>query len=280
MSKKDLIFPALFYTTLSVVILWKLLLPGYIPQSAATIGPTFYMDTFKDWFNLYNITFYTTSLLLPTWITQKLALFMLISGVGLSMHLSFRSLTKQFSYPKWIPYLSGFLYIFNPFFYTRILIGHNNIVMGYILMPLVISALFQLQTARCISFKNIVDCLRHKKNLPNPQKGSEESQAMPTGTKQKKESDQQISNAQKIVKSLKYFYGTKIIPIKLTVGIFLMDVLLSRKYTHRFGAAPSLAKVVLGISTMPIPLPNGCVRQTVIPHSLDSLPPISLNRNA
>lgn len=126
--------PIFFYGLVAGMILWNLLLPGYIPQSVSTFGPIHIWE-WKELINGGLLLSTLLSFVLPTWVTHKILLIGIIVSTGLSMHYTLP--VKQ----KWPKYLAGFFYIVNPFFYTRLIIGHNYLLVGYALLPIAIWAL-------------------------------------------------------------------------------------------------------------------------------------------
>lgn len=119
-----------------VVVLWQLLLPGYIltldmvftPQIPAPVDVS---GAFRNgWILRWML--HSLSLIIPGWIVQKI--------VFVGLFLSLGGLAYRYLLPKSSPstrVLAGLLYLFNPFVYTRFLAGQWGILLSYALLPLV-----------------------------------------------------------------------------------------------------------------------------------------------
>ncbi|MDP3975683.1 MAG: hypothetical protein Q8P95_02085 [bacterium] len=142
--------PLLFYTATAIAILWQLLLPGYIPLHVSGAHPQVFFEHWYEYLNLYNLLYYLLNLILPNWIVMKLLMVGLVLGTGLSMHHTLP--VKRTS----LRYLAGFFYVVNPFFHTRLMIGHLHVVAGYALFPLAIYFLRKLKLKNVKSWKNLL----------------------------------------------------------------------------------------------------------------------------
>ncbi|MDD4606948.1 MAG: hypothetical protein PHS07_01220 [Patescibacteria group bacterium] len=92
--------------------------------------------TFLHWLNL----------ILPGELIQKIMLFLIIllAGVGVHKLVPVKN--------NWARYFAGLLYIFNPFFYERFLIGHVWVLVAYALIPFIFKRFFIFLNQ--INFKN------------------------------------------------------------------------------------------------------------------------------
>lgn len=73
---------------------------------------------------------------------QKLILLTTFVLAGLGAHKLVQN-TKTLNPYKYAPYFAGFLYIFNPFVYTRLITGQWLVLIGYALLPWFIAALWK-----------------------------------------------------------------------------------------------------------------------------------------
>ena len=154
----------LVYLVLSLLILWNLLRPGYI----ITLDMIFSSNLSKYFLNyVYGInkigntltyeplaTFlffgmmHLLNIFLPSWLIQKILLVSILVLSGISIH---RLVPVKSSYAK---YFAGFLYMVNPFIYTRFLAGQLYVLWGYAILPFVVKSFLNLFKDPCR--KNIV----------------------------------------------------------------------------------------------------------------------------
>lgn len=127
------------FTILTILILWNMLIPGYI-FSLDMIPPN-HFDSSACIYNTYgstnsNMPFYLTLALtnkiFPFWLIQK-ALFFLI--IFLSFSTMYHLIPTKSRTPK---YYAAFLYAINPFVYVRFLAGHLGLLMAYSITPLAV----------------------------------------------------------------------------------------------------------------------------------------------
>ncbi|HKZ36877.1 MAG TPA: hypothetical protein VJ184_04440 [Chryseolinea sp.] len=139
-----------FYLALAIALLGKLLLPGYIPLHVSNFTPQYVPENWHELLNVFNFSHYLLTLILPAWLSQKILLTGLIVLTGLSMHYTVPS--KKTS----IRLLAGFFFIVNPFFHTRLMIGHLHIVAGYALLPLAFYCLRKINLRTKKSWLNLI----------------------------------------------------------------------------------------------------------------------------
>ncbi len=135
--------PWLVYSAVAALVLWGLLLPGYV----LTLDLTFTPDIkISDYYHGFDTLVYGGlplflllkggSLVMPMWVVEKAMLFFPLLLAGLGAH---------YLSPAKHPvgrYFAGLLYILNPFVYARMMAGQHLVVWGYALLPFAFMALF------------------------------------------------------------------------------------------------------------------------------------------
>ena len=124
------------YAFIALIILLPLLKLGYILTLDMIFTPKISMPT-----EVGNIYFFISLLhflnyLIPSQIIEKIILFLIIFLSGVGMHRLIP--TKN----KWPKYFAAFLYIFNPFVYSRFMAGHFLLLLAYALAPFAVKAIF------------------------------------------------------------------------------------------------------------------------------------------
>ena len=132
------------FTGLTILILWNMLLPGYI--FSLDMIPPRQLDAENYIYNVYSSTnsntpFYIIlsliNTIIPFWLIQKILLF-------LALFLSFTTMYALIPTKSHIPkYFGAFLYALNPFVYVRFLAGHINLLLAYSITPLAVLMIFQ-----------------------------------------------------------------------------------------------------------------------------------------
>jgi len=125
----------------AALILWQLLLPGYVltldmvftPETKVVLSETSYNNFLPL---SYLIHFLNT--LIPSWIIQKIVLFILFFNLG---YLSFKFLPLPKN--ETVRLFSALVYTANPFVYSRFLAGHWTHLMAYALLPVFVHFLFE-----------------------------------------------------------------------------------------------------------------------------------------
>lgn len=133
---KSDIWAILFFGLASVVILWQMLLPGYIltldmiftPEARVYVEPGVIQNSLP-----VKITILALSFIFPVWLIQKFIIFGLFFLMGFLAY-KFMPVPKNYSVPYW----AGIFYMANPFTYERFLAGHWLILTAYSLLPLFI----------------------------------------------------------------------------------------------------------------------------------------------
>ncbi|MHA1665193.1 MAG: hypothetical protein ACTSVW_05110 [Candidatus Njordarchaeales archaeon] len=135
--------PFVVYSGLAVVILWDLLLPGYVLALDMVFTPKIpfpreFYGFDADPIRLVGLPFrlflWALNLVLPAWLIQKILLFVvfLFSGLGAHHLCEARSSLGRF--------YAGFMYVLNPFVYVRFMVGHLWLLLGYSVLPFLIKS--------------------------------------------------------------------------------------------------------------------------------------------
>jgi len=148
--KKDCV-PYLVYGVLALAILGCLLAPGFVLTLDLNFSPTPHYNQYfwglSEWSaSVYaagiasNPFFFMVQLLgkiIPTWVIEKLILFLILflSGLGAHKLLSNKSLGC---------YFIGILYMINPFVYSRFMAGQWGVLWAYAWLPIAIGVFIKL----------------------------------------------------------------------------------------------------------------------------------------
>ena len=131
--------PGLVYLGLTGLILGPLLLPGYVLSLDLVWGPHL---PHVDWSSntaLLVAFINFLGVVLPSWVIEKLVLItiFMLAGTGLWRLAELR-------YGGWPAYVSGGLYMVNPYTYERLMAGQWLVLGGYALLPWVVAAAVKL----------------------------------------------------------------------------------------------------------------------------------------
>jgi len=140
------------FLVVAVLILWQLLLPGYILTLDMVFAPEIKVVVSADGFHNFLPIAYLTqflNILIPSWVIQKIILFVLFFNLG---YLSFKFLPLPRN--NSIRLFSALIYTINPFVYSRFLAGHWTHLMAYAFLPLFIHFLFRF--TKLPSFKSVL----------------------------------------------------------------------------------------------------------------------------
>jgi hypothetical protein len=131
----------LIFLGVAVLILWQMLLPGYVltldmiftPEIRAEVPP-------GGFFNFLPISWvlYCLNIFLPGWIIQKIILLALFFSLG---YLSFKFLPV--GQDKKVRFFTALIYTANPFVYARFLAGQWGLLLAYSFLPVFIHLLFK-----------------------------------------------------------------------------------------------------------------------------------------
>ena len=137
------VLPFIIYLVLGIIVLWNLLLPGYVLTLDMVFTPKisfprefygFYADPVKIVRLPYRLGLWALNLVFPSWLIQKILLFavFLVSGLGAYYLCEAESdLGKLYA---------GFMYVLNPFVYVRFIVGHLNLLLGYSILPFLVKS--------------------------------------------------------------------------------------------------------------------------------------------
>ncbi len=130
-------FPISFFFGLMILVLWQMLLPGYLltldmiftPKIKILFGQGFFYNTLpiKYFLSFLNLFF-------EGWIIQKIVLMLLFFLIGYLCY-KFLPLPKD---KKSSAYWAGLFFLVNPFVYTRFLAGHYMNLFAYAVLPVFI----------------------------------------------------------------------------------------------------------------------------------------------
>ncbi len=137
------VLPFVVYSLLSVVILWDLLLPGYVLALDMVFTPTiqfpssffgFGNDPISLLYMPYNLGLWVLNIVVPSWIIQKILLFSVFLLAGLSAYdfCSVESIIGKL--------FAGFIYAMNPFVYVRFMVGHLGLLLAYSIFPFLLKS--------------------------------------------------------------------------------------------------------------------------------------------
>ena len=139
----SLVLPFIIYSVLAVIILWDLLLPGYILTLDMVFTPTIPFPREFYGFDAnpirlvglpFHLCLWILNLILPSWLIQKALLFMvfLVAGLGAYMLCEAKNVFGKL--------FAGFMYVLNPFVYVRFMVGHFCLLLAYSIFPFLIGS--------------------------------------------------------------------------------------------------------------------------------------------
>ncbi len=134
------------YAILAFFILGPLLKSGYALATDMIFTPKIPMPSEIGSSYLIGAFLHYLNYIIPSQIIQKILLFLAIFLAGVGMHRL--APVKN----KWAKYFAGFLFIFNPFVYSRFLYGHLFTLLAYALTPWFAKTVFQFFEK--MNFKN------------------------------------------------------------------------------------------------------------------------------
>lgn len=141
MPRRALALSSLWYLLLGALIFYPLHRRGYLLLLDWTPTPSVRWRT-EEILGIHGLpalaVLKSISLVVPTWIIQRLILFGAVFGAGLSAHVAapVRSQPPRF--------FAGTLYAINPFVFVRILAGHWKLLIFYALAPLAARAILRM----------------------------------------------------------------------------------------------------------------------------------------
>lgn len=127
--------PVFFYAILAFIIILPLLDKGYIFCLDNITPPAYKVPTdTTTWRFFYQLFLAKLNLLIPSYVIEKTILFLIIFFSGWGMH---KLIPTKSEWPK---YFAGIFYIFNPFFYSRFMVGQWMLLLAYGLTPFAIKS--------------------------------------------------------------------------------------------------------------------------------------------
>jgi len=144
-------FPYSVYGVLAVLMLWSLLRPGYILTLDMCFSPNAHYSEYVWGISEWATSVYaggtamtpfvallqSLSHILPVWVIEKIILFLILFLCGLGAHKLVAG-----KYPGC--YFAGFLYMVNPFVYSRFIAGQWGVLWAYALLPVAAGAYLKL----------------------------------------------------------------------------------------------------------------------------------------
>src|SRR3989344_304316 len=133
--------PLLFAAGGTILVLWQMLLPGYVLTWDMTFGPSHVFPALTGLLASLplKIILYGAGFIVPMWVVQKIIL------VGLFFSLFYLPLRFfPFKVDTWSLYAGATLYAVNPFVYERFLAGQWAVLFGYALLAPLVYFLFEL----------------------------------------------------------------------------------------------------------------------------------------
>lgn len=143
---------SLIFIGLAVVILWQMMLPGYVLTLDMIFAPE--MKVFSDASGFANFLplsylIYWSSVLIPAWLVQKIILTFVFFGIG---YFAFKFLPVGKN--RIVQYFSALIFLFNPFVYSRMIAGQWTVLTGYAILPVLLYSVFVFQEKK--DFKSIL----------------------------------------------------------------------------------------------------------------------------
>lgn len=136
------------YSFVTLLILWPLLSPGFILTLDMVFTPTLPMPETITSSYIFRAGLHYLSLIMPADSVQKIMLFaiLLLSGVGMHRLMCRLQSARVHVHSGVVTagaYMSGLLYMINPFTYSRFMAGQYSVLLGYACLPFFIYALLQ-----------------------------------------------------------------------------------------------------------------------------------------
>lgn len=137
--------PIIIYTSVSIIVLGRLLFPGFVLTLDMVFSPNGTDINVSDWFYgldtqvfgglPFSLLLKGLASIIPMWIIQKVILFLILFLSGFSAHWFCQSKNQTGKY------FAGLLYMLNPFVYVRFMAGHWLLLLGYAVAPFAIKAM-------------------------------------------------------------------------------------------------------------------------------------------
>jgi hypothetical protein len=133
------------YTAVALIILLPLLLPGYILTLDMVFTPQFAMpQVLTSGYPLYTLL-HGLSLIIPTEYIQKAILLTIFVLAAIGLHRLLRRLQTAWRLELGSSlYIASVFFAINPYTYSRFMAGHYLVLLGYSLLPWLVSLLLRL----------------------------------------------------------------------------------------------------------------------------------------
>ena len=136
----------------TMLVMWQLLLPGYVLTLDMVFGPShvFYMPQGYLAGLPISVLIYLASYVIPAWLVEKV----ILAGIFFALfYLPLKFFPEELEVPQisysWGKYFAAIFYAVNPFVYERFLAGQWEVLIGYALLaPLVYVLLRFLRAPR------------------------------------------------------------------------------------------------------------------------------------
>ncbi|MEK7153593.1 MAG: hypothetical protein AAB834_06590, partial [Patescibacteria group bacterium] len=133
------------YSLIALAILLPMLRPGYIFALDMAFAPVIRLPEEVTSSYLFYTVLHALNILIPSQVLQKGMLFSILLLAGLGMHALMRHFQigqrTDSDYAAWSAYISGTLYMINPFTYSRFMAGQFAVLLGYACLPFFARAL-------------------------------------------------------------------------------------------------------------------------------------------
>lgn len=133
------------YLALTLLVMAPLLLPGYILTLDMVFVPHPPLPSEVSSSYLFHALLHFLSFVIPSDISQKIILCLIIFLSAFGAHRLFERLrpTEHEKLWQYIPYIAGLFYAINPFVYGRFMAGQYSVLLGYALLPWFVRSLLQ-----------------------------------------------------------------------------------------------------------------------------------------
>ncbi len=136
----------LVYSSVALLILLPLFLPGYILTLDLVFTPHIPWPTQLSNTSVFEALLHVANIIIPSQVIEKLLLFAIfvLSGVGAHRLMQLVAKPMNHNYVFWGAYAAGLLYMINPFVYSRFMAGQYLVLLGYALTPFLVAATIRL----------------------------------------------------------------------------------------------------------------------------------------
>lgn len=137
----------IIYGLIALAVLLPMLLPGYILTLDMVFTPELRMPDTVSSSYLFHAALHVLNFVLPGDVIQKMILFAILTLSGVGAHLLVRHIQTAKAaageFALWGAYIAGFLYMVNPYTYSRFMAGQYAVLLGYALLPFFVRAVLQ-----------------------------------------------------------------------------------------------------------------------------------------